>query len=113
MIDPTSIPHIPGDMNALTAHAGAIRAAGAAFAATGERIHTTWQALAAVYRAPEADQLLAATGPVKSVSASAGEDIQAAAAARTRSSPRPSRSTSAGSLRVASASLLVRRGPRS
>ena len=83
MVDPDGILYIPGDMTALADHADAIRAAGVGFAATGEQIHATWQSLAAVYRAPEADQLLAATGPVKAVSASAGEDIQAAAAALT------------------------------
>ena len=84
VVDPASILYIPGDMAALADHADAIRAAGVGFAATGEQIHATWQGLAAVYRAPEADQLLAATGPVKAVSASAGEDMQSAAAALTQ-----------------------------
>jgi hypothetical protein len=81
VVDPAGILYIPGDMAALADHADAIRTAGAGFAETGERIHTTRQGLAAVDRAPEADQLLAATGPVKSVSASVGEDMRAAASA--------------------------------
>src|SRR3712207_4766750 len=75
MIDPAGIPIIDGDMNALAQHAGDLMLVGAQFADTGERVHAGWQALGAYYQAPEADQLLAATGPVQGVSASVGEDI--------------------------------------
>jgi Bacterial toxin 24 len=47
--DPASILYIPGDMAALAEYATAIRHAGVDFAATGEKIHSTWQGLAAVY----------------------------------------------------------------
>jgi hypothetical protein len=67
-------------MAELTAHTYKITRAGAAIARTGAAIHQGWQALGAVYRAPEADQLVAATGPVMTVSASVGEDLQEAAA---------------------------------
>ena len=81
MISPDSIPRIAGDMTELAAHANELTRTGAAIADTGATVHQGWQALAAVYQAPEADQLLAATGPVMAVCASVGEDIQAAAAA--------------------------------
>lgn len=45
------------------------------------RFHQTWQGLAAFYIAPEADQLLTATGPVKYITASLGEDLETVAAA--------------------------------
>ncbi len=45
------------------------------------RIDQTWQFLAPVYSAPESFQLLTATGPVRSISVSVGEDLQDAAAA--------------------------------
>src|SRR4051794_38128658 len=83
MINPGEIPQIPGDMDALTGHAGAIKKVGGDFAGTGERVDATWQGLAAVYHAPEATQLFAATGPVRSVSHSVGEDIQAVGVALT------------------------------
>ncbi len=81
MISPEAIPRIDGDMVALVAHADALTGTGIAIADIGARVHQTWQGLATVYIAPEADQLLAATGPVMSVSASAGEDIEGAASA--------------------------------
>jgi hypothetical protein len=81
MIDPATIPRIDGDMAALTAHADDLTKVGVAVADIGERVHTTWQQLAAVYVAPEANELFAATGPVAGISASTGEDIGDAAAA--------------------------------
>lgn len=68
-------------MDALGGHARALAQVGVGFATTGERIHATWQQLGAVYVAPEAGQLLAATGPVQHVSAAVGEDIRAVARA--------------------------------
>lgn len=68
-------------MDALAGHARALSELGGQFAGTGERVHASWQGLAGVYEAPEAAQLLAATGPVQLVSASVGEDITAVGAA--------------------------------
>lgn len=76
MINSAGIPTIAGDMDALAAHARELSAAGSAFADTGQRVHGTWQGLAAVYDAPETGQLLAGTGPVQRVSASVGEDFE-------------------------------------
>ncbi|MGV9210848.1 hypothetical protein ACTFTM_03195 [Micromonospora sp. RB23] len=81
MINPGEIPQIPGNMDALATHAQTVKTAGVDFANTGQAVDSTWQGLAAVYEAPEATQLFAATGPVRTVSASVGEDIQAVGAA--------------------------------
>lgn len=81
MISPGQLPAIPGDLDALAGHAAAISRTGTDFADTGERIDATWQGLVTVYDAPEAGRLFAATSPVRSVSASTGEDITAVGAA--------------------------------
>jgi hypothetical protein len=81
VLDPASIPQIEGDMDALGEHARGISAFGVAFADTGARLHATWQQLAAVYHAPEADQLLLAMLPVQHVTAAVGEDHETVGAA--------------------------------
>ncbi|MGC4746899.1 hypothetical protein ACLQ28_14720 [Micromonospora sp. DT201] len=83
MINPGEIPQIPGDMDALATHAQTVKTTGVDFANTGQAVDTTWQGLAAVYEAPEAAQLFAASGPVRTVSASVGEDMQAVGTALT------------------------------
>ena len=65
-------------MQVLAEHARALQGLGPDIADTGESVYRTWQGLAPGYDAPEAGQLLAATGPVMSVSATIGEDIAAA-----------------------------------
>ncbi|MDG4778146.1 YwqJ-related putative deaminase [Micromonospora sp. WMMD961] len=77
MINPGEIPQIPGNMELLATHAQTIKTTGVDFANTGQAVDTTWQGLAAVYEAPEAAQLFAASGPIRTVSASVGEDVQA------------------------------------
>ncbi|MDG4835723.1 YwqJ-related putative deaminase [Micromonospora sp. WMMD967] len=77
MINPGEIPQIPGNMELLASHAQTIKTTGVDFANTGQAVDTTWQGLAAVYEAPEAAQLFAASGPIRTVSASVGEDVQA------------------------------------
>jgi hypothetical protein len=57
---------IDGDADALARHAESLVTIGGDFADTGERVHSTWQQLAPCYLAPEAGQLLAATGPAAS-----------------------------------------------
>jgi hypothetical protein len=81
VINPAAIPQIPGDMAVLGQHATAVSGVGTAFADTGRRVHAAWQGLAPFYAAPESGQLLAATGPVQSVSASVGQDISSVGAA--------------------------------
>jgi hypothetical protein len=81
VIVPGSIPVIEGDMEALGAHARSISETGRAFADTGAAVHTTWQGLYPHYVAPESGQLLSATGPVATVSATVGEDLGSAGTA--------------------------------
>jgi len=83
VIDLGGIPTIPGDMESLAGHAAALRGVAHAFATTGQRINATWQQLGGVYHAPEVGQLLAATAPVQTISASVGEDIGIIAGALT------------------------------
>jgi hypothetical protein len=70
-------------MDALVTHAKALSSTAEEFSETGQQVNTTWQDLSAVYRAPEAGQLLAATAPVQAISASVAEDWEAACAALT------------------------------
>lgn len=72
MISAAGIPVIDGDMDALASHASGLSTAGAGITDAGARVHSTWQGLAAVYRAPEAAQLFAATAPIQHVTASVG-----------------------------------------
>jgi hypothetical protein len=81
MINPAGIPTIPGDMDALAGHAAALGGVGTDFADTGARVNATWQGLGGVYAAPEVAQLLAATAPVQTLSASVGHDISTVATA--------------------------------
>ncbi len=81
MINPGAIPQIPGDMDALRGHAPAVSGVGTAFPDTGRRVNATWQGLTGVYSAPEAGDLLVATVPVQTVSASVGEDLTAVGSA--------------------------------
>lgn len=81
MINPGAIPQVPGDLDALAAHAAALQATGAGFADTGARVHATFQGLAPHYAAPEAGLLFATTQPVATVSADIGEDVTAIGAA--------------------------------
>ena len=81
MVDPAMIPRIDGDMEALAGHADAIAAAGTGFAESGAAVRSSWQGLASVYIAPEAGELLAATVPIVSATASVEEDLLAVAAA--------------------------------
>lgn len=76
MISATGIPVIETDVDALEGLAAALGAAGGDFATAGADLHTTWQGLAAFYRAPEADYLYASTGPVRDTTMSVREDVE-------------------------------------
>jgi Contact-dependent growth inhibition CdiA C-terminal domain len=81
MINPGEIPQIPGDIEAVAAHAATLKSRGKEFGDTGSDVHSTWQGLSAFYSAPEAAELFAATGPVKQKSAAVGADVTAVGAA--------------------------------
>lgn len=75
MINPAEIPQIPGDIAAVADQGATLRTQGRAFATTGSDVDTTWQGLSAVYAAPEAAQLFAATGPVKEKTETVGAQV--------------------------------------
>ena len=75
MIQPDQIPRIQSDLDVLVLHGQALKTQAQQFADTGLDVHTTWQGLAAFYRAPEAAGLLAATAPVKTKTAHVGHDL--------------------------------------
>ena len=76
MIQPGAIPSIDGDLEAVAASGAQLRAQGQAVADTGSDVHSTWQGLAAVYEAPEAGQLLAATAPVQTQAQGVGSRMR-------------------------------------
>jgi hypothetical protein len=75
MINPAEIPQIPGDIAAVATQGVTLRTQGRAFAATGSDVDSTWQGLSAVYAAPEAAQLFAATGPVRDRTETVGSQV--------------------------------------
>lgn len=75
MINPAEIPQIPGDMDVLAAHGESLRTVGSNLGWTSLAVDSTWQGLAPVYDAPEAWQLLAATGPVRTTGYDVGADV--------------------------------------
>jgi hypothetical protein len=75
LIQPDQIPRIQSDLDVLVLHGQALKAQAQEFADTGLDVHTTWQGLAAFYRAPEAATLLTATAPVKTKTAHLGHDL--------------------------------------
>lgn len=77
MINPGEIPQITGDVEVVATQGAILRTQGRAFAATGTDVDSTWQGLAAVYVAPEAAQLFAATGPVKERTETVGSQVSA------------------------------------
>jgi Colicin D len=81
MITPSGIPEIPGDMTALQDHAQRLQKLGSDVTTAGADVDSTWQGLAGVYDAPEAGELFAATGPVRTGTATLGDDLDAVGAA--------------------------------
>jgi hypothetical protein len=66
MIDPSAIPEFTGHLGQLERDARALARNALAIRATGQSVHHEFQGLSAYYHAPEAEQLLAATVPVRS-----------------------------------------------
>jgi hypothetical protein len=77
MINPAEIPQIPGNIEAVGEYGVTLRTQGQAFATTGSDVDSSWQGLSAVYTAPEAAQLFAATGPVRERTGTVGADVGA------------------------------------
>ncbi|MGW6020624.1 YwqJ-related putative deaminase [Streptomyces sp. NPDC055099] len=65
MIDPAKIPQFTGDLDQLSHHIGGLRRAAEGIRMGGSTAHSQFQTLAAVYSAPEAEDLFASTAPVR------------------------------------------------
>ncbi len=74
-IDTAEIPQIDGDLDAVDGAGASLKSAGSGFSETGADVHSTWQGLSGVYRAPEVGELLSATAPVASDAAAVGTDV--------------------------------------
>ena len=77
MIQPGAITQFTGDPGALETAITKLAAAGREIVNGGAAIDTTWQRLDAVYDAPEAGPLFAATSRVRDNAANLGEDVEA------------------------------------
>ncbi|MBC2863540.1 hypothetical protein [Streptomyces mexicanus] len=64
MIDPGQIPQYTGDFDQLSKAVTELRKRAVGIRNNGQDVHSRFQATAAYYRAPEADQLLSSTQPV-------------------------------------------------
>ena len=80
-INTAEIPQIEGDLDVVDGAGAKLRSAGTGFSTTGSEVHSTWQGLSGVYRAPEVGELLAATAPVASDAAAVGTDVGSVGAA--------------------------------
>jgi hypothetical protein len=79
MIQPDAIAQFTGDPDALETAITKLAAAGRGITKLGASIDTTWQGLDAVYDAPEAGSLFAATSRVRDNAANLSEDVEAVA----------------------------------
>ncbi|WP_051807304.1 EndoU domain-containing protein [Streptomyces sp. NRRL F-2664] len=65
MIDVGKIPTFTGNLETLETHAAALKTTASSIRGTGRDVHTAFQALDAVYDAPEQEELLDSTIPVR------------------------------------------------
>ncbi|MFJ5291049.1 hypothetical protein [Streptomyces sp. NPDC088348] len=81
LIVPSGIPQFTGHLDQLDSDALALSAEAVLFRTSGASVHSTFQGLSAFYKAPEAEQLFATTGPVATKSDSIADDLERAASA--------------------------------
>lgn len=81
LIDPSGIPHFIGDLSTLDTDVMLLTANAAQFRASGADVHTTFQNLSAVYRTPDAADLLSSTQPVKAKADGFADDLEKVASA--------------------------------
>ncbi|WP_371791698.1 YwqJ-related putative deaminase [Streptomyces sp. NBC_01471] len=81
LIVPSGIPQFTGHLDQLDSDALALSAEAVLFRTSGASVHSTFQGLSAFYKAPEAEQLFATTGPVATKSDSIADDLEKAASA--------------------------------
>ncbi|MEV4878899.1 hypothetical protein [Streptomyces cyaneofuscatus] len=65
MIDPEKIPTFTGNLETLETHAASLKTTASGIRGTGRDVHTAFQALDPVYDAPEQEELLDSTIPVR------------------------------------------------
>ncbi|MEW2585755.1 hypothetical protein [Streptomyces virginiae] len=65
MIDVGKIPTFTGNLETLETHAAALKTTASGIRGTGKDVHSAFQALDAVYDAPEQEELLDSTAPVR------------------------------------------------
>lgn len=65
MIDPEKIPTFTGNLETLETHATSLKTTASSIRGTGRDVHTAFQALDPVYDAPEQEELLDSTLPVR------------------------------------------------
>ncbi|MGQ4383724.1 hypothetical protein [Streptomyces sp. SAS_270] len=83
MINPEGIPHFTGDLGLLEHHVTGLQNDADGIRRAGEVAHTRFQALAAVYQAPEATDLFASTAPVRDRADAFAGKVETVAAALT------------------------------
>ncbi|MEU1518552.1 hypothetical protein ABZ490_41505 [Streptomyces sp. NPDC005811] len=81
LIDPSGIPHFIGDLSTLDTDVMLLTANAAQFRASGANVHTTFQNLSAVYRTPDAADLLSSTLPVQTKADGFADDLEKVASA--------------------------------
>ncbi|MGW2883089.1 hypothetical protein ACWDBP_44400 [Streptomyces sp. NPDC001233] len=79
MIDPGGIPQYTGDFTKLDKAVSDLRKRAVGIRDAGQNVHSRFQATAAYYKAPEAEQLLSSTQPVMDTADSFAADIESLA----------------------------------
>ncbi|MET9656852.1 hypothetical protein [Streptomyces sp. NPDC006510] len=74
-VDPVGIPVFTGDLALLDTKVTALSGHGAAIATAAGDVHSSFGGLSAFYKAPEAEQLFATTGPVAATGLSLSSDL--------------------------------------
>ncbi|MFJ4774708.1 hypothetical protein ACIP88_37365, partial [Streptomyces uncialis] len=80
-INPGTIPQFTGDLGELETQRGLLHGAAGQFRDAGADVHARFQGLSAFYTAPEAEQLFATTGPVRSESDVFADQLESVTAA--------------------------------
>ncbi|WP_329614672.1 hypothetical protein OG244_17265 [Streptomyces brevispora] len=83
MIDLGKIPTFTGNLESLETHAASLKATASNIRGTGKDVHTAFQALDAVYDAPEQEELLNSTLPVRDKADAFAEKLESVSGALT------------------------------
>lgn len=91
MIDPGKIPTFTGNLENLETHAASLKKTASSIRGTGKDVHSAFQALDPVYDAPEQEELLNSTIPVRDKADEFAKKLESASGALTTfaSSARP------------------------